>query len=956
MHLRPALAVLAALIVASSALAAVAHPGDLSASAAVRGLSAAPGTAAPSHPAPPSGIDLGAVHAQFTRPAILPAALTEIYPNGSISNSSAPITRDTSTNTYTLSGSFIGGILDERNGSNLIGNGKTLTADTSLDQSLMIFQASNVNVSGLHVASAHDGIGVEGGSGIWLTSDTIVSTSDGLWVYYASDLALNNITAVGTEGLYTYEVSGISVTHTNVSESTDYGLGFDYSSDISVTDTTAWNSADGMYAEDGAQLQVRNVNLTGTDYAFYLDEFSGVNAAWVNGSFTSYLAYVEYTTNVTFSHFAGEDINACIYAYQTVNVWITNFSAPHPTGEPLDLYYVINFTLDQATMAGSDAYYGLYAEYVTGLFLDHVNLSGFEYYGAYVEYSQNTNFQWSQFSAPAVLGGSGVETYEDNQVVLSNDSARGDGYGFDDDESTGISLWNNDFSHATDDDTAVYLEYDSHVQVIDNNIFNASYYGIYSYYTTDATIWGNNVTWSGEYALYLEDSTEITVEDNTLDHAAYSGIYVDDGLDLTVIHNTADHEYTLDSYPLSLYYVSDAVVADNTANNANDSIYSYEDSNVVFEDNNASNAYWGIYAIYDANTTFVGNEIANDHFGFEVDYDSGTMFYHNNFVNDAGYLNDASINNIAWANGYPAGGNYWSNHTGPDTMSGAAQNVAGSDGIVDTPFVINATNWDPYPLAHPWTAHTATFTEAGLTAGTKWDVTIGGATWWSTAASIVYTETNGANASYSYTVGAVAGYQVAKPASGNLPANGADASVSVTFAPFNYSVMFVESGLKAGTTWSVTVNSATLTGATANLSTRAGNGTWSYVTKNVSGYALTTGPGTVTVHGAAVTVTVTYVAINPNGTNGNNGNSGTTSNSNSFSNTDVYALVGVLILALVLAALGFAMYARGRRPKSPTTGATAWTPPPAGPQPPTPPSGGPPGGSAPPPGAMGGSP
>jgi hypothetical protein len=51
-----------------------------------------------------------------------------------------------------------------------------------------------------------------------------------------------------------------------------------------------------------------------------------------------------------------------------------------------------------------------------------------------------------------------------------------------------------------------------------------------------------------------------------------------------------------------------------------------------------------------------------------------------------------------WDNGYPSGGNYWSDYNGTDLYSGPYQNVTGSDGIGDKPYVIYANNTDDYPL------------------------------------------------------------------------------------------------------------------------------------------------------------------------------------------------------------------------------------------------------------------
>jgi hypothetical protein len=60
--------------------------------------------------------------------------------------------------------------------------------------------------------------------------------------------------------------------------------------------------------------------------------------------------------------------------------------------------------------------------------------------------------------------------------------------------------------------------------------------------------------------------------------------------------------------------------------------------------------------------------------------------------------NQVSTNSVnTWDNGYPSGGNYWSDYNGTDLYSGPGQNITGSDSIGDTPYVINANNRDRYP-------------------------------------------------------------------------------------------------------------------------------------------------------------------------------------------------------------------------------------------------------------------
>ena len=87
---------------------------------------------------------------------------------------------------------------------------------------------------------------------------------------------------------------------------------------------------------------------------------------------------------------------------------------------------------------------------------------------------------------------------------------------------------------------------------------------------------------------------------------------------------------------------------------------------------------------------------------------SKNKIYHNNFFILEGYRVDIVKSKFNyWDDGYPSGGNYWSDYTGVDLYSGPFQNETGSDGIGDTPYIIDANNIDWYPLMkpYPWANH-----------------------------------------------------------------------------------------------------------------------------------------------------------------------------------------------------------------------------------------------------------
>uniref|UniRef100_A0A7C4TP47 Periplasmic copper-binding protein NosD beta helix domain-containing protein n=1 Tax=candidate division WWE3 bacterium TaxID=2053526 RepID=A0A7C4TP47_UNCKA len=105
------------------------------------------------------------------------------------------------------------------------------------------------------------------------------------------------------------------------------------------------------------------------------------------------------------------------------------------------------------------------------------------------------------------------------------------------------------------------------------------------------------------------------------------------------------------------------------------------------------------------NNTIFCNTIENNQKGLEIttlDCQFNKV-YHNNFINNTDQIPDGSLgsNNI-FDNGYPSGGNYWSDHIASDSKSGTyPQSQNGSDGILDYAYPDSLSLWDEYPLASP---------------------------------------------------------------------------------------------------------------------------------------------------------------------------------------------------------------------------------------------------------------
>lgn len=142
--------------------------------------------------------------------------------------------------------------------------------------------------------------------------------------------------------------------------------------------------------------------------------------------------------------------------------------------------------------------------------------------------------------------------------------------------------------------------------------------------------------------------------------------------------------------------------------------------NCIFDNNIVYSEIAGIDFDHCFNNTVSGNNIADNQKGIAIFFSDGNRIcgntianssvegigmlqcdrnaiYHNNFINNSKQAYSTGLDNT-WDDCYPSGGNYWSDYSGSDRYTGPYQNETGSDGLGDTPYIIDTNNKDNYPL------------------------------------------------------------------------------------------------------------------------------------------------------------------------------------------------------------------------------------------------------------------
>jgi parallel beta-helix repeat protein len=179
-----------------------------------------------------------------------------------------------------------------------------------------------------------------------------------------------------------------------------------------------------------------------------------------------------------------------------------------------------------------------------------------------------------------------------------------------------------------------------------------------------------------DFGVFLLNSSYSTIDNNTI-MSTIDGIWLSSSSNIHVTGNT--------------------LIA-----NGFSGILLLESPNNCVSDNKVTNNQYGIFLWSSSNSSISGNTIAATNMvGLDLGISSGNRIYHNNFIDNGQDVSVSTGYTNVWHDGYPSGGNYWSNYTDVDLHKGLNQSETGDDGVWDQPYIIDTANMDKYPLTKP---------------------------------------------------------------------------------------------------------------------------------------------------------------------------------------------------------------------------------------------------------------
>ena len=281
----------------------------------------------------------------------------------------------------------------------------------------------------------------------------------------------------------------------------------------------------------------------------------------------------------------------------------------------------------------------------------------------------------------------------------------------------------------------ISLSGSSYISLSGNNITANNGYGILLSYSSHNIISGNNIANNGGGIMLdgvLEGAYNNVISGNNITSNSGDGILFLDSSNNKISKNniTANggngiqFHWTENPYASTDYNV---IVGNNILYNEQGIWLNSSNYNMISQNSITANNWHGIILDHSNHNTIRSNHIAaHNSFGVWRGYlnvhgkglwllsSNENTIYHNNFIDNREQTAVSGYSNI-WDNGFPTGGNYWSDYKEvyPDATE------FDDSKIWNKPYVIDQYNYDRYPLMAPF----CTF-DAGIWNGVAYNIDV----------------------------------------------------------------------------------------------------------------------------------------------------------------------------------------------------------------------------------------